>query len=318
MLVPTEYVTPPNIDDLMLWNCNACSCWGVDISYHPTPSVDISPPLDGDSSETLSKGEQLIFAREFEGRVGDKRYFEMLQKFLHISDLHYLAERNAYCRLDRHGDVDDVIRIIEIPVEAGQMFGGTIVAVTREVLDRYATLTGSTIVRTFDFTRVCLSRFGGWRDSHDAAVTQMGDLFFRTHIETGYASYIRGCQVIPSQASKEEIMEEFRPGSGRNEQYASFIAHDWKIVDARIAHAIHAAIVFHEIVRSHAGDVSSNRKLVIAFNFPLHMATGDLILSGRPSLCGKGLAAHPSVDGVEDAQSMDIRHAANGDRIADG
>jgi hypothetical protein len=108
------------------------------------------------------------------------------------------------------------------------MFGGTIVTVMREVLDRYATLSDSTIVRTFDFTRASLSRFGGWRDGHDASVTQMGDLFFRTHIETGYASYIRGCQVIPSQASKEDIMEEFHPGSQKNAQYATFIAHDWK------------------------------------------------------------------------------------------
>ena len=228
VLVPSESVTPPNIDDLMLWNCDAYSGWGLVTSYHPTPSIDISPPLDGDSSETLAKGEQLIFAREFEGRVGDKRYFEILQKFLHISNLHYLAERKAYCRLDGHGDVEDVIRIFEIPVEAGQMFGGTIVTVVREVLDRYATLTDSTIVRTFDFTRASLSRFGGWRDSHDASVTRMGELFFRTHIETGYASYTRGCQVIHTQTSKEDIMEEFHPGSQKNAQYATFIAHDWK------------------------------------------------------------------------------------------
>lgn len=228
VLVPSECVTPPNIDDLMLWSCDAHSGWGTVTSYHPELSVGISPPLDGDSSETLAKGEQLIFARRFEGRVGDKLYFEILQKFLHLSDLHYLSERDAYCRLDRHGDVEDVIRIIEIPAEAGQRSGGTIVVVTREVLDRYATLTGSTIVRTFDFTRVCLSRFSGWRGSYDATVTQIGDLFFRTHIEARYASFTRGCQVIPSQVSKEDIMEEFHPGSKGNEQYASFIAHDWK------------------------------------------------------------------------------------------
>ncbi len=108
------------------------------------------------------------------------------------------------------------------------MFGGTIVTVTREILDRYATLTDSTIVRTFDFTRVCLSRFGGWRDSHEATVSQMNDLFFRTHIEAGHASYIRGCQVIPSKVSKEALIDEFHPGSKKNAQYASFIVHDWK------------------------------------------------------------------------------------------
>jgi hypothetical protein len=197
-------------------------------SYHPAPSIAVSSPLDGTGSETLDKGEQLVFAREFEGRVGENHYIEILQKFVHISDLHYLAERSAYCRLDRHGDIEEVVRIIEIPSVAGQMFGGTIVTVTRQVLDRYATLTDSTIVRTFDFTRVSLSRFGGWREGHDATVTQMGDLFFRTHIEKGHASYIRGCQVIPSQASKEDIMAEFLPGSKRNPQYASFIAYDWK------------------------------------------------------------------------------------------
>ena len=85
MLVPSKYVTPPNIDDLMSWNCNAYSGWGVVTSYHPTPSIAISEPLNGTGSETLDKGEQLIFAREFEGRVGEKHYFEILQKFLHIA-----------------------------------------------------------------------------------------------------------------------------------------------------------------------------------------------------------------------------------------
>jgi hypothetical protein len=229
MLVPSEYVTPPNINDLMLWNCNPYQLgWGVVTSYHPTPSIAISPPLDGTGSETLDKGEQLIFAREFEGRVGEKHYFEILQKFLHISGLHYLEERNAHCRLDRHGDVEEVVSIIKIPAVDGQMSGGTIITVTREVLDRYVTLTDSAIVRTFDFTRTSLSRFGGWSGSQNATVTEMGDLFFRIHIETGNASYIRGCQVIPSQTSKEDIIEEFHPGSKKNAQYASFIALDWK------------------------------------------------------------------------------------------
>jgi len=38
------------------------------------------------------------------------------------------------------------------------------------------------------------------------------------------------------------------------------------------------------------------------------------ICKGLP--CGKGLATHVRVDGIEDAQSVDIRNASNGDRIA--
>src|ERR1700683_4522139 len=36
-----------------------------------------------------------------------------------------------------------------------------------------------------------------------------------------------------------------------------------------------------------------------------------------PLPCGKGLAAHHGVDGVEDGQASNIRHAANGDRIGE-
>ncbi len=36
-----------------------------------------------------------------------------------------------------------------------------------------------------------------------------------------------------------------------------------------------------------------------------------------PLPCGKGFAAHHGVDGVEDGQAIDIRHATNGDRIGE-
>jgi len=41
---------------------------------------------------------------------------------------------------------------------------------------------------------------------------------------------------------------------------------------------------------------------------------GNSIRKGLP--CGKGLATHRRVDGIEDGQSVDIRNASNGDRIA--
>lgn len=232
LLVPASSVESPNVDDLMMWNCDAYSSWSVTAWSHPSPSVAIAPPLDGTGSATLDLREQLVFAREFVGRVGEKHYIEILQKFIHISDLHYLNENSSYCRLDRHGDVEEVVRIIKVSAD-GPMSGGTIVIVKREVLDRYATLTDSAIVRTFDFTRVRLSAFGGWRDSHDESTTDLGDLFFRKHIEAGHASYIRGCQIIRSQVSKDTIMDEFHPGSQRGGQYVSFISHDWRHNEVR-------------------------------------------------------------------------------------
>lgn len=227
VLAPSNSVQPPNVDDLMLWHCDAYSGWGVMASYSPSPSIEVTPPLHGTGSAAIDQGEQLVFAREFLGRLGDKHYIEILQRFVHLSDLHYLAENSAYCRLDRHGDVEEIIRVVELPA-GDQIFGGTVVTVKRDVLDRYMTLTDSTIVRTFDFTRVRLSQFGGWQHDHDDVVTNLGDLFFRKHVEPGHASYMRGCQIVYSQVSKESIVDEFHPGSRRNAQYASFIAQDWR------------------------------------------------------------------------------------------
>jgi hypothetical protein len=232
VLVPANSVEPPKVDDLMAWHFDAYSSWGVTTSFHPSPSIEVSPPLDNTGSETIDQGDQLVFVRQFEGRVGEKQYVEILQKFVHLCDLHYLVEKAAYCRLDGHGDVEEIVRIIEIP-ENGQLSGGTLVTVKREILDRYATLTGSTIVRTFDFTRVRLSQFGGWHNSHDDGVIDLGEVFFRKHLEPGHASYMRGCQIVRSQVSIEAVMDEFHPGTRKDAQYASYITHDWRHQEVR-------------------------------------------------------------------------------------
>src|ERR1043165_4340731 len=69
--VPASLLDPPDIEDLMSWNFNASSSWGISYTYSP-PSVSIAPPLENTGSKTIDKGEQLVFARYFEGRIGNK------------------------------------------------------------------------------------------------------------------------------------------------------------------------------------------------------------------------------------------------------
>jgi hypothetical protein len=227
VLVPVSAVDPPKIEDLLSWNCDAYSTWGVVFAFSPRPSVSISRPLDGTGSLTLDKGEQLVFARSFEGRVGEAHYHEILQKILHISEIHFLPERSAYCRFDKHGDIEDVVRIVEIPAK-GDDFGGTVITFKRDVLDRYLALTDSAIVRTFDFTRFQLSSFGMWSKGHEAQLVEDENLFYRKHVEPGHASYMRGCQIVSSSMSKESVARDFWRPSGEKREYESFIAHDWK------------------------------------------------------------------------------------------
>ncbi len=212
----------------MSWNCNATSSWGACTTFSEPPSIYISPPLDHTGSKTLNQGEQLIFARKFEGRVGRKNYYEVLQKFVQVFDLHFLEERNAYCRFDKHGDIEDVIRIVVLP-DKGSAYGGTVVTFNRKVLDEYLALTDSVIARTFDFTHYRPSQFGGWSAPHLAEYTTDGDLSYRTHLEPGHASYLRGFQIVRPVTTKESLIKRHDPTARDEErQYASFIAHDWK------------------------------------------------------------------------------------------
>lgn len=188
ILVPAASVNPADVADLMSWNCNTSSSWGITTAFSDPRKVWISPPLDHTGSKTLDGGEQLLFSRTFEGRLGDdKGYFEVLQRFTHIFELHFQQERNAYCRIDKHGDIEDVIRICKVSKKPGG-YGGSIITFKRAVLDEYLALTDAAIVRTFDFTRFRLSTFGGWSNRGDITNVTDGDISYRSHIEPGHAS----------------------------------------------------------------------------------------------------------------------------------
>jgi hypothetical protein len=231
VLVPSALVTLPDIEDLMGWD-SPLSSWGIEVTFREPPSVSIVPPLHHTGSKTLDTGEQLVFGRSFEGRVGKKSYYEVLQKFTHLFDLHWTESRNAYCRLNKHGDVEDVIRVVEIPAR-GTEYAGTIVTFNRAVLDEYLVLTDSAIARMFDVTR-CPSDFVGWSDRHDLQYTKDPDLFYKSHIEPGHASYMRGGQIVRSLTSEETVRKRHSSfGEPEERQYASFIAVDWKNREVR-------------------------------------------------------------------------------------
>jgi hypothetical protein len=186
--------------------------------------LDFTAPHTG--STILDQGERLIFARQFEARSGEKHYYEILQKFTHTFDIHFMHERETYCRLDERGDLEDMIRIVERPGK-GERFATTLVAFKRELLDQYLVVTDSALVRMFDFTRYRPGRFHAWREEHDSQLHINGDLHYRLHVERGHASYARGFQIVRPLASKEGILRSF--GTAKEEsQYASFVALDWK------------------------------------------------------------------------------------------
>ena len=226
VLVPSAAVTPPDIDDLMNWNFNPHSSWGV-VSSGSTAWIE--PPLGDPGSKSIAQGEQLVFGRSFEGVQERRHYIEILQKLVHVFGIHHMPELNAWCRLDRHGDIEHVVRVVEIAPD-GDVHGGTVVLFNRDILEEYAALTDAVLVRMFDFTRFRPRQFGGWSNPvGEERRTAGADLFYRFCVEQGHASYSRGVQIVAIATTREAVTENaWKNLQNHEKQYETFIAHDRK------------------------------------------------------------------------------------------
>lgn len=218
VFIPMSAVSEPDTEDILEWSGGPDSGWGLSYGLEPS-SLTISPPFEDVRCRTLTGAQQLVFARHFEGRRGDKRYFEILQPFVQTLDLHYLPERSAYCRLTHLGDIDDVIKIV-----SGD--DGTAITVQLTALEEWMVLTDSVLFRMFDFTRVDLMRFGGWSD-RAPSVFEGPDLWYRGLAEPGRGGYVHGAQVIRPSATRAHILARLN-GSDVAQEHVTFLAHDWK------------------------------------------------------------------------------------------
>jgi hypothetical protein len=132
--VPEERVARPDVSDLLGWNFNAHdNSWSAVFGFHP-PRVRVDPPLTHTSTVSLERGTKLIYPRSFDGFIGERRYYELEQAFTHLMGLHYVSERRAWCHLDEGGDVDEIVRIVQVPPVPGQ-HGGDVVLCRRDTLD---------------------------------------------------------------------------------------------------------------------------------------------------------------------------------------
>jgi hypothetical protein len=225
VLTPSKQVDIPDMEDLLKWDFTSNS-WGVNYRFSDEdPTVWITVPLESAGSESLRGCEKLVFNRSFEGYDDRKSYIEILQKFTHIFDLHFVPHTNSYCRLDKHGDIEKVITCTDIPTVRGS-FGGKVVTVDHQLLDDYMVLTDSTIVRAFDFT--CIdSNFPGWgKDRKERSVANK-ELGYRITVDGGIGGYMRGVQVVRTRETIATLHHRLTH-EGEGKKYASFIAQDWK------------------------------------------------------------------------------------------
>lgn len=233
ILVPIDRLDPPDQEDLLGALVFSDDTWAIEhVSGGGEEDwVRLSPPLSNPGCRTLVGGEQLVFRRSFDGLPAKGTYTEVNQKLVHAFGLHFLEERGAggaFCRLDRRGDIEDVIRIVNVPKSSRACYGGSVVTILAKEFITYMALTKTALVVRFDFTRFKLGEFSSWPD-HPSEMKQARDLFYNVGVVDGHASYVKGCQIVYSAISIKDIFEERkRAVDGLDRKYESFEAVDLK------------------------------------------------------------------------------------------
>lgn len=226
ILVPEADVSSPDVDDLLKWSITRETRWGVGEQGR---DVQIESSLKNNHSRSLTRGEHLLFTRSFEGVRELDYYMEIRQKFSHLCGIHHMPERKAWSRLDRHGNIEDVVREIKIPPSGKCRCRGRIVLFNRDVLEIYATLTEMALVRMFDFDRFCNYGNPAFKEKVKKSNNDQ-NIFYRYGEDPGNRSYTRGVQILPTTISKEEaakrIYRDFDEDEHQQEKF--IVARDFK------------------------------------------------------------------------------------------
>lgn len=227
VLAPTSQATPADHDDLLDSFVESDDTWCIQKSYGGGEShrIYLEPPLSSPGCRSLVGGEMLFYKRSFHGTDLPVQV-ELSQKLVHCLDLHYMPDRSAYCRLDDHGDIEEVIRIIRRGQDdADQEI--MIVTILAKDLATYMALSGMSLVYRFDFTRFAPSTFTGWAEG-GREYRQAPDLFY--NVGVGHmASFANGCMIVRPTITSEDLVNEWKEELDPSKrEYATFKIYDRK------------------------------------------------------------------------------------------
>src|SRR5262249_20778992 len=187
--------------------------------------VYLAPPLRH-LGASIEGGEKLVFKRFFAGR-DDETPVEISKKLVHALDLHFLEERNAWCRLDDDGDIVEVVKIV-CESFADWTHNVTVVTVLTKDFAEYMRLADMALLYFFDFTRTQLRSFNGWKEVTPVQF-DTPDLFYHGGGMGQNGRYINARMIVQPVVSYEEIVKEHiarcNPGA---KAYATFKAIDLK------------------------------------------------------------------------------------------
>lgn len=219
----------PNKDQLYNSRINATEAWCIQKVWGGGQGhrMYLEPPLDFPVGHPLHGAEPIVFRRSFEGMSNYDPPIEISQKLIHSLGLYFMAERNAYCRLNSEGDIDEVVKVFHDAGLHDLDHSRTLVLIKEKPLAEYMAVGNFGLYRKFDITRFLPGSFSSWGTSQQHF--DAPDLFYYTGLSGGNASYFNGGQILRPTISVDELVEDWkREEDTSNRQYETFKIHDWR------------------------------------------------------------------------------------------
>ena len=223
-VVKERRLFPIDQGGLLEWNCPAPRAI-ASYSYRGNQG-DVWISNDGHDwgTETLKGAHPLVFRRDFEGSTGEgNSYFEVLQEYAHVAEIHWRPERHAYCCFDERGDFDQIVSVTTFEGTDGKI---ELVSFKREPLEQYLAVSNSVLVRLFDFTLANSQTFHGWPDGKEFVFSEAPDFFYRQKVIAGYAAYTRGVQIVRFSRPKTELIASIF--GSKEQEHVEFLAWDFR------------------------------------------------------------------------------------------
>lgn len=187
--------------------------------------IELHTPWDEDQPEIFAGATQLVFGRSFDGRIVDSTYYELNQALTLAHGLHWIEERQAWCRFNDEGDIQDFAGISTFTPNGEE--SAVLVWIDRQLLDTYMAVTNTLLAQMFDcawmpdfYSQFDQARVATYIDSERTLTCQFA-------IEED-ASFFRGVHFIRSAQTARELGELQFTRSRAEREYETFIIQDWK------------------------------------------------------------------------------------------
>lgn len=225
VVAPADDVSKADPLELREWDMMHDS-WGINYEWGDKGNLWLSPPFENDRGAVYRSAEAIVVQRSFAGFTEGRNYFEILQKLTQAFDLHFVAHKKAWCRLDANGDIEPVVQHYQLP-EGRHGYVGYAITIKRSVLNTFLVAGRYKAICAFDFTRTDPGSFSGWGEGREQSDISDEGLIYRLTIQPRVGSYLRGVQILDTTETLEQIKHRLQHGE-EPKQYASFIAFDAK------------------------------------------------------------------------------------------